>query len=452
MSNYVEQPRYLCALGGAVGTLNALPKTIPILHAAGGCGGNISNALNAGAGYLGSSYCGGQSLPSTNVYEPHIVFGGETRLAEQIENTLKLVNGDLYFVITGCMVDMIGDDTASVVKSFSGKSQGKTKGKTVLSAETGGFKGNSFKGYDIVLETLFRDYVKVAAQKTPNLVNLWGIVPVQDVFWKGDLRVVKALLEKLGLKVNTFFGDGETLENLKHAGKAALNIVVSDVYGITPAKAFEEVHGIPYLSVPLPMGVQGSRLFLKAVAGALGIEDAFVQRAIRDEEAYFYSYYERLADAYNDLDLQRYAVIVGDSNYTQALARFLADDLGWLPELVVVTDFLDDPEKEKVRARFSGYVSGLTPKIVFDTNTTSVRRHLNDHWPKNRGQRYYDNFTPAFVLGSAFDRELAEDLNSPHLSVTFPISNRVVLDRAYAGYKGALSLTEDILGALVSAR
>jgi nitrogenase molybdenum-iron protein beta chain len=448
MSKYIDRPRYLCALGGAIGTLNALPNTIPILHAAGGCGGNLANALNGGAGYLGSSYCGGQALPSTNVYEQHIVFGGEARLAEQIENTLKLINGSLYFVVTGCMVDMIGDDTKNIARQFASFD----KNKTVLAAETGGFKGNSFKGYDIVLETLFKEYVKVTPTKTNNLVNLWGVVPVQDVFWKGNLRALKELLGRLGLKVNTFFGDGETLDTLKNAGKASLNIVVSDIFGISAADTFEEVHGTPYISAPFPIGVQGSRIFLQSVADALGIDQAFVDRAIREEEEYFYSYYERLADVYNDLDLQRYAVVVGDANYTQALTRFLADDLGWLPELVVITDMLDEDQQEQVRARFTGYTSGLTPNIVFDTDTASVSKHFNEHWPRNRGQRYYDSFSPAFVLGSAFDRDFAADINAPHLSVTFPISNRVVLDRAYAGYRGALCLTEDIFGALVNAR
>jgi nitrogenase molybdenum-iron protein beta chain len=448
MSQYVDRPRYLCALGGAVGTLNALPGTIPILHAAGGCGGNISNALNGAGGYLGSSYCGGQALPSTNVYEQHIVFGGEDRLAEQIENTMKIVDGKLYFVVTGCMVDMIGDDTKTVAGGFARRE----KNKTVLAAETGGFKGNSYKGYDIVLETLFREYVKVTPQRTRNLVNLWGVVPVQDVFWKGNLRVLKAVLEKLGLRVNTFFGDGETLDTLKNAGKASLNIVVSEVFGLEAAHAFEDVHGTPFLSTPFPVGVRGTGRFLQSVAAALGIDGAFAQRVIEEEEAYFYSYYERIADICNDIDLQRYAIVVGDSNYARALTEFLADDLGWLPELVVITDFLDEGQKQRVASGFSGYVSGVTPKVVFDTDTSSVRRHLNGHLPPNRGQRYYDSFSPAFVLGSAFDRELADDLKAAHLSVTFPISNRVVLDRAYAGYRGALCLTEDILGVLVNAR
>jgi nitrogenase molybdenum-iron protein beta chain len=162
MNRFVDRPRYLCTLSGAVGTLMALPRAIPIIHAAAGYGGNISNAINGAAGYLGSGYCAGQALPSTNVYEKEIVFGGEDRLAEQITNTLKIMDGDLYFVVTGCMVEMIGDDAIGVVNRF------RSQGLPILAAETGGFKGNSYRGYDIVLQTLFREYVQKSPLKDKN--------------------------------------------------------------------------------------------------------------------------------------------------------------------------------------------------------------------------------------------------------------------------------------------
>ncbi len=446
MSKFIDRPRYLCALGGAISTLQTLPKAVPILHASAGCGSNISFALNYAAGYYGSSYCGGQALPSSNVYENEIVFGGEGRLEEQIENTLKVIDGELYFVLTGCMVEMIGDDARGVAKKFS---SGKV---SVLAADTGGFHGNSFKGYDIVLSTLFRDFVVKNAFKNEKLLNLWGVVPLQDVFWKGNLKSLKSILTELGYHVNTFFGEGETLDNLRNSGAAAMNIVVSDVYGIEPAKVFEEIHGVPYITVPFPIGENGTEIFIREIAKALGIEKAFTEKVIRKQKARYYSYTERLADVYNDLDLQRYAVIVADSNYAQALTRYASDDLGWLPELVVITDILTDEEKEAVSKRFSNYKSGLKPEVVFDTDTSSVKKYLNAHWPNNRGQKYYNSFSPAFIFGSSFERDLADELKIPSISVTYPISNRLVLDRAYAGYDGALRLTEDVFSTLLGTR
>ncbi len=446
MSKFVERPRYVCSLGGAVGTIKALPRTVPILHAATGCGGNVATALNQAAGYLGSGYCSGQALPSTNTSEREIVFGGEEMLSEQIENTLKLIDGDLYFVVTGCMVEMIGDNINNSIKAFDGA------GARVIGAETGGFHGNYYKGYEIVLKTLFQEFVAKNPVKDSRLLNLWGIVPIQDVFWKGNIAIIKDLLVKLGYRVNTFFGYGETLDDLKHAGAASLNIVVSDTFGVEAAQVFEEVHDVPYITAPFPIGDQGTARFLRTLGHALGIEPAFVEKVIKEEQAYYYSYFERIADVYSDLDLQRYAVVVGDSNYTQALARFLADDLGWLPELVVITDFLNDEQKELLEGRFADYESGIKPEVVFDTDASNVGKYIARHWGQSKGQRYFEGFNPGFILGSAIDRDTAEKLKAPQLTVTYPISNRVVLDRGYAGYSGALRLTEDLLSVLVGNR
>lgn len=446
MSKVIERPRYVCALGGAIGTIQSLPRAIPILHSSSGCGGNLAGALSGATGYNGGSYCGGQALPSSNVSERDIVFGGEGRLDEQIGNTLKVMDGDLYFVVTGCMVEMIGDDVKAVVKRYKGSDL------PVVAAETVSFKGNSYYGYELVLETLFRDFVEKSPLKDTATVNLWGVVPMQDVFWKGNLGVLKGLLKRLGFETNTFFGEGETLDNLKKAGRAALNIIVSDAYGIEAAKVFEEVHGVPYITVSLPIGDHGTSRFLRTVGSALGVDEAKVEALIETERRIYYSYLERLADVYNDLDFQRYATVVGDPNYTQALTRFLADDLGWLPELVVITDILEDEQKKRVLSAFTDYESGLRPEIVFDEDASSVIGHINRHWPQNNGQKYYKGFAPGFIAGSVMERDTAEQFKVPLLPVTYPISNRVVLNRAYAGYSGGLTLAEDVLSLLVAHR
>lgn len=248
MSKFVDRPRYACALGGALGTLRAIPRAIPIIHASAGCGHNLQNAINPGAGYLGGGYCGGLSLPSSNVVERDVVFGGEDRLREQITSTLEIMDGDLYIVLTGCMVEMIGDDLDAVVSEFADGA------KPVIAVHTPSFRGNSYTGYELVLGALIQKFITRQPQKKPGSVNVLGIVPAQDVFWKGNLKEIKRLLEKLGLAVNTFFGEGETLEDIRNSGTASFNIVVSDVYGIEAAKKFEDVHGIPYIMTGFPVG------------------------------------------------------------------------------------------------------------------------------------------------------------------------------------------------------
>lgn len=446
MSNVIERPRFTCALGGAIGTVQALPRAIPILHTSPGCGGNLAGALSGASGYHGGSYCGGQTLPSSNVAERDIVFGGEERLAEQIENTIKIMDGDLYFVVTGCMVEMIGDDVNHVVKQFRGGDH------PVVGTETTSFKGNSYKGYDYVLQALFRDFTEPSVRKDSRTVNLFGIVPLQDVFWKGNIDTLKGLLEKLGLQVNTFFGTGETIDNLRYAASASLNIVLSEVYGQDAAQTFQEIHDVPYITLPLPIGDHATAAFLQQAGLAVGIDSQVVEQVIAEERKYYYDFLQRLSDSYNDLDFQRYATVVGDANYAQAVTRFLADDLGWLPELAIVTDPLHPDQEDSVRSNFAHLHSGLVPEIIFDTDASNVPKHINRHWPQSSGQRYYDGFLPGFIVGSVMERDTAEQFKVPLLAVSYPITNRVVLNRSYAGYKGGLTLAEDVISLLVSHR
>ena len=446
MNSFIERPRYVCSLGGAVATINALPRAIPILHAAAGCGGNVAIAFNAPSGYLGSGYCGGMAVPSSNVFDKEIVFGGEERLTQQIEKTLELIDGDLFIVLSGCMVEIIGDNIKSVAGSF------RKNGFPVLAVETGGFKGNSYAGYDLVLKGLFRDYVAKRRVTHDKTVNLWGIVPAQDVFWKGNLKTLKGLLEKLGLHVNTFFGEGETLADLKEASSAALNVVVSEHYGIEAAQLFEELHGVPFVSVPFPLGNQATKRFLRTVGAALDIAPIYLERLITQEEKCYFDYLERVIDIYHDMDLQRYALVVGDANYAPAVSRFLSDDLGWLPELAIVTDMLSDEQKARLVAEFTGYQSELAPKVIFETDTSAILNHLRSHWPEQSGTDYHDAFSPGFIVGSSFEKDISEKLGFPLLTVSYPVTNRVVLDRSYAGYEGGLRLAEDILTILVSGR
>ncbi len=443
---FIERPRSFCALGGAMLSAAALPGVVPILHASMGCGGSIYWSQIGSTGYLGAGYCGGLAVPSSNVQEKDIVFGGIERLTEQIENTLKLVEGELYIVLTGCMTDIIGDDIKSAVKQFAGR------GVQIIGTETGGFKGDAYKGYELLLQVLFTEFVKKSEKKVKNKVNLWGIVPAQDAFWRGNLNILKRLLGKLGLEVNALFTESDSLESIRDSAEAELNIIVSEFYGVDAARIFEEAHGVPFITHPLPIGPTATGEFLKKVAGSLKINEEIVNRVVDEEKKQYFKYIDRVADSYNDMDFQRYAVVVGDLNYAPSITGFLADDLGWLPEITVITEFHDEEKYKKISGYLDNLSSGYKTNVVFETDASEIQYHLSRYWPKFKGQSFYDAFSPAFVIGSHLEREFAKKIGAAHLTVTYPVGNRVVLSRGYTGYEGSLCLIEDLFSVIVADR
>lgn len=444
MSDFIERAKFSCALGGALTTIEGIPRAVPIVHAAGGCAAALSGTYNLAAGYRGLGYCGGNMIPTTNIAENNVVFGGEERLAEQIESTLKALEADLYIVVSGCQVEIIGDDTVAVANRY--------KNKGVIGASTPGFSGNTYRGYEAVMTTLVENVIERSAAKEPSTINILGVVPGHDVFFRGNLDELRALLAMIGVKANTFFGTDENVAAIRGYGRASLNVVLSTEAGVSSAKAFENVHGIPYIQTALPIGPGGTAEFLRTVANALNIDRAIVEDAIDRETRIYYSFLERLVDVYSDLDFQRWVIVAADSYYAYPLTRFLANDLGWLPFITNIHDIEDEYAQARYDDLFKDIDSLLKPIVLFERNPSELLEAVRRAWPDNHNEKYYNSLTPVYVVGSVIERGLAETLNAGFLSVAFPVSNRVVLNKRIAGFGGALTLVEDLITNLVASR
>jgi nitrogenase molybdenum-iron protein beta chain len=441
----IERPRFSCVLGGALATINALPKVIPIIHAAQGCGGNLFTAAYAGSGYHGSGYCGGQSMPSSNVTEQDIIFGGVERLEEEIKNTFELINAENFIVVTGCMTEIIADDVAGVVKNFQ------NGGHTIFFVETGGFRGNSYDGYEKIMSGIFCHLVNFPGEKDENLVNILGIIPAYDPFFRGDLEEIKRVLTKLGLRVNTFFTPDQNISNIKSAGSAALNIVFSQSYGVDLAEKIKNEYGIPFFITDLPIGALAMEKFLKRLAEYVKIPEKTLHAVLEEENRVYYAYVDKIVDLYADMDFRQNAVVVSNANGAVPFSRFVYHELSWNPEYVYVTDSLSEIKKKRITEAFAAADIPET-SLVFETDTTAIKKRFLTSLPQFRSEKYFDSFSPAYILGSSLEKDLASSLQAALLTVSFPILNRLIADKSYAGWRGGLHLMEDIVSTLLQNR
>lgn len=108
MSNIVEQLRHACALGSYESIL-AIEGAVPIVHSGPGCVSKIWATLGMQNGCQGTGHIGGHSIPCTNVGEKEVIFGGTDRLEKVISNSFRVMDADLYVVLTGCTSDIVGD-------------------------------------------------------------------------------------------------------------------------------------------------------------------------------------------------------------------------------------------------------------------------------------------------------------------------------------------------------
>jgi len=444
LSTFIERPRSACALSGALAAISTLPGVIPIIHSTLGCGGGLAGATSFGAGYLGSGYCGGSSAPSSGITEKEIVFGGDKRLQEQITTTLEIMEGELFIVTTGCMTEMIGDDVASVVSEFS-EAQ-----KPVIAISTPSFVGDSYVGYEILLDGIFNQYLPVSDKKDEKLVNIFGLVPGYDPFFRGDLEEIARLLRSLGLRVNTFFTPDQTFENIKQAPSAGFNIVFSHIYAGKFARQFKLKHGTPFWETSLPIGAEATDQFLLELGEHLSIDLEIIKALIEKENKEYYGYFSRSADVFSDGDMKYYAVGVTNSNYVIPVTSFLQKELGWVVLESFVTDQLSERQKESLKQIYEK--ESLYSELIFETDTSKIAKTIKKNLPDNRGQRYFDAIEPLYIVGSSLEKGFSAKRNAPLLGISFPVYNRIILDRGYAGYRGGLHLFEDLISVIVSPR
>ena len=108
-SNSISDPRYSCAVG-ASNTVVGIKGAVPIANCSPGCQLKQTAFLTFENGFQGSIFAGAGNMPSANSTENDIVFGGIKTLDQLIKSTLKVFDGDLYVVLTGCVGGLIGDD------------------------------------------------------------------------------------------------------------------------------------------------------------------------------------------------------------------------------------------------------------------------------------------------------------------------------------------------------
>lgn len=425
MAKLLDKQRYKCALA-AMQTVQAITRAIPVLHSGPGCAQKLSNGTGS------SGYFSANIFPCTSINEKDVVFGGTKKLKSTIENALKVIDADLYVVLTGCIPEIVGDDSGEIVSQFEDAP------KPVIYANTAGFKGNNYKGHEQVIDAIIDQYLTKSEdrEKVEGLVNIWADVPYQDLFWLGNIRELENLVRELGLKPNTIFGYERGIKNIDLLPKAQFNLLVSPWVGLKNVKNLEKRFGTPFLHLlTLPVGATETSKFLREVGAFAGIDSSKVESIITEHEKYFYYLIERYADLFlENRVINKQFSIVGDAQYVLALTKFLVNDLGLFPAKQFITDDTPKEYQAAIREEFKKLNYGIEAEVEFTTDSYLIHKEIREH----------DYHGYPLVLGSYFDKEITEELKGNFLNVSWPIQDKVVLDDFYAGYTGGIRLIEDI--------
>ncbi|ADY55739.1 oxidoreductase/nitrogenase component 1 [Syntrophobotulus glycolicus DSM 8271] len=436
ITGIIEQERYTCAIG-ALQSVVAIPRAVPILHSGPGCGNMIQGFFERSTGYAG-----GSTSPCSNFSEQEVVFGGIERLREIIANTYKVLDTDLQVVLTGCTAGIVGDDVESLAGEF------RAEGKPIVAVETAGFKCNNFAAHSLVVNAIIDQYVSLFEQKNPgrseqNTVNLFASLPYQDPFWKGNLGEYKRLLEGIGLKVQVLFGpQADGVAEWQRIPRANFNILVSPWYGLEIAGHLEERYGQPYTHFPhIPIGANESERFLRQVlafAGEQGanLDQEAAEKFIRREREAYYEEIDNLATFLLEFryGLPNHVHILHDAGYVLGLSKFLLHEVGIVPKEQFVVDNTPEEYQAQIEAELKSTSAKRSIPLYFEPDAGRAQDLIRSLRHSGRG----------LIIGSGWDKELAREKDYDFLSAAVPTPYRLVLTTNYAGFSGGLRVIEDI--------
>ncbi|SCY29570.1 nitrogenase molybdenum-iron protein beta chain [Lachnospiraceae bacterium XPB1003] len=433
---HIEQPRFSCAIG-ALQSVVAIPKAVPILHSGPGCGDMVAGFFERSKGYAG-----GDTSPCTNFTERDVVFGGAEKLRKIIKNSYKVLESDLQVVMTGCTGGIVGDDIESVVQEFQ------NEGKPIVAVDTPGFKCNNYVSHSNVVKAIIDQYVELHEDDNParseaNTVNLFASLPYQDPFWKGNLREYKRLLEGLGLKVHVLWGpESGGVSEWREIPRANFNILVSPWYGKAIVDHLKIKYGQDYTWFhSIPIGGNETEKFLRqvldfAVEKDAGIDKKAAEKFIRKEVDAYYEEIDNLATFLLEFryGLPNHAHIFSDAGYVVGISKFLLHETGVVPKEVYAIDNTPEKYQQDIIADLASTSDKKVIPIRFEPDAGKAQNEVRQLTHKGRG----------IILGSGWDKNLAREKGYDFLSIAVPSPVRLVMTTNYVGFSGGLRLIEDI--------
>ncbi len=250
-----------CVFCGSRVVLYPITDALHLVHGPAGCAAytwDIRGALSSGEQLHRNSF-------STDLREKEVIYGGETKLKNALNELIDRFSPAAAFVYSTCISGIIGDDIGSVCRDVSAQ-----KAIPVIPVESEGFKGTKKDGYLAACTALFRLIAKPEV-KTPLSINIIGDFNVAGESW-----IIESYYRRMGINVQSVMtGDGK-VEKIASSASAMLNVVQCSGSMIHLARMMKEKYGIPFMRVSY-FGIEDTADALYKVADHFGNEEVKIR-------------------------------------------------------------------------------------------------------------------------------------------------------------------------------
>jgi nitrogenase molybdenum-iron protein beta chain len=131
--------------------------------------------------------------------------------------------------------------------------------------------------------------------------------------------------------------------------------------------------------------------------------------------------------------------VAADAQYALGITKFLVNDLGLFPAQQFITDDTPKAFQKQIKEEFENLNYGIKAEVVFETDGYKIHNAIKSH----------DYHGYPLILGSYYEKEVAEQMDGHYLNISWPVQDKVVLDDFYVGYTGGIRLIEDIYSVAV---
>ncbi len=225
---------------------------------------------------------------STYADNSSVVFGTEEKLTAALDLIAGLASPpSVILVENSCAISLIGDDIAGITANYELPCP-------VVTMDSGGLVGGHWEGYRKASVEYFRCMpLDLTVKSEAQTVNLLGC-DTTYLCEEDDINELCRMLGKIGIHVHAAVGNGADVDTLRTLKKAALNIVVHPECGETLASFLQEEYDMPYISLPLPYGMEATESWIHGIGEALSLSrEAFVdideEMKTTEERLYLYT-------------------------------------------------------------------------------------------------------------------------------------------------------------------
>lgn len=223
----------------------------------------VNGSLGCAASGVYFNSQSGSDWYSTCLDERDTILGGDEKLRKAINRAYEEKNPKIIFIVGTPTVAINNDDINSIILELEDE-----LGIKIISIYTDGFKSKApATGYDIISHSLLKNAVDRNPAQKQDFVNIItfsenraGLASIAKIF--KDMQIPYQLL-----------GQYSSVEKIKRASAARASVVLNNGEGDYLAEELEENFGVNYIRTEAPIGVRGTRHFIRRIAKALDIED-----------------------------------------------------------------------------------------------------------------------------------------------------------------------------------